>query len=73
LLFVTLISSLSACFTQGPELYQAAASATAAATLLGFLLAAEVGQLALAGGASVTSLFYASLVTVVRVRNAKDE
>ena len=51
---------------QGPELYQAAASATAAAGLLGFLAAAEAGQLALAGGASLTALFYASLATVVR-------
>ena len=51
---------------QGPELYQSAASATAAASLLGFLLAAEAGQLALGGGASLTSLFYASLATVVR-------
>ena len=53
---------------QGPELYQAAASATAAAGLLGFLAAAEAGQLALAGGASLTALFYASLATVVRTR-----
>lgn len=53
---------------QGPELYQSAASATAAAALLGFLVAAEAGQLAVAGGASLTALFYASLVTVARAR-----
>ena len=48
----------------GPERFQAISSLTQAAGLLGFLLAAEGGQLALAAGASLTSLFFASLTTV---------
>lgn len=41
-----------------------------AAALIGYLLAAEAGQLAVDAGASLTSLFYASLVTVVRLKLA---
>lgn len=36
---------------------------------MGHLIADEAGQLAISAGASLTSLFYASLCTVVRVPN----
>jgi len=52
---------------QGPAGYQSAASAIAAAALVGYMAAAEGGQLALAAGASLTALFYASALTVVRI------
>jgi thiamine transporter 2/3 len=46
------------------EQYQRVSSFTSAAALVGYLLASALGQLALSRGASLTSLFYASLVTV---------